>query len=143
MMQQFSNYRVWMGGILLIVLILIGSKVFFPNIWPDLSIDVPAPTGPQTSPESSGKDGILKGRITLAGGAPISGVFVTPKSTSDPPEPVPDKAVLTNEQGEYWWSLWPGSYTITFSKEGYQTKTLSISIQKGEKITLDATLDPR
>ena len=64
-------------------------------------------------------------------------------------DPLPDAMVecgslfaATNNLGEYYLSMLPGTYTITVSCQDYQTQTLNrVSVQSGQETLLNVTLE--
>jgi hypothetical protein len=97
-------------------------------------------TGFPGQPGAPATGAAVEGRVTDAAGQPVAGVLVIPQSTDSPPQPIPEIAALTNEQGRYQWSLPPGAYTLTFSREGYASTSAPVTIVQGRSATLDVTL---
>ncbi len=105
------------------------------------------PGGPDTAvsgepgqPGRAGGGGVLQGQVTDSSGKPIAGVMVMPVSTDNPPQAVPEMAVMTNEEGRYEWTLTPGAYTLTFNAEGYAPATQDVNVKPDQPTTLDVTL---
>jgi hypothetical protein len=78
----------------------------------------------------------VQGQVRDAQGQPIQGVLVVPQGS----EPVPEIAVFTNAQGSYRWSLAPGTYTMTFSMDGYSPAKHSVTVPADQQVSLDVTL---
>lgn len=109
------------------------------------------PTGPPAGPDApvtgpavqgggpSGGPGV-GGVVRDAGGRPVVGILVTPRSTDNPPQGVPEIAVTTDAQGRYHWPLPPGAYALTFTGEGYAPTTAPVVVKPGQVATLDVTL---
>ena len=77
--------------------------------------------------------GRVAGKVTDEGGAPLEGVVVTaalPSSQNRGPSPL-----KTNAKGE--WSLGGisrGAWALDFSKEGYETLSISVPVSEGARI---------
>lgn len=104
-------------------------------------VDPNAPvTGFPGQPGGGASAPAVGGRVLDAAGQPVVGVLVLPESTDSPSQAIPEIAVMTNEQGQYQWSLPPGSYTLRFSAEGYSATSQPVIIAPGATVTLDVTL---
>ncbi len=67
-------------------------------------------------------------------GEPLAGVSVALDGT--------DYAVTTDAEGEYELSLLPpGSYSLLFSKQGYQTVALEIVLGEGDELVIDQSIE--
>lgn len=89
--------------------------------------------------EATAVPGALHGTVRTRDGQPIPGVMVTATSTDDPQRPVPELAVMTDDQGRYEWPLVPGRYRITVTLSAGEA---SSEITVGEHHDLDLTLAP-
>ncbi len=83
---------------------------------------------------------LVQGQVADTDGKPVTEVIVVPHSTDTPPQAVPEKAVFTNEQGRYQWTLPAGRYTLTFTKDGYAPVTEAVIIVPDQPATLDVVL---
>jgi large repetitive protein len=80
--------------------------------------------------------GTLTGVVQNSGAAGIAGSLVTVFQSN-----IQIAAVNTDENGAYTITgLAPGTYTVVFSAENYQTATLGAMIENGQTTTLDVTL---
>ena len=88
------------------------------------------------TPEASPTTGTLRGRVTDATtGNPIEGATVT----TDPPS----KTSVTDSEGNYVLAdIEAGNYTVTVSKDGYESDTFSAFISEGGDSTIDVVLVP-
>lgn len=68
-------------------------------------------------------------------GKPLEGVAVSFKGEVLP-------GVLTDELGIFKTVLPPGSYQVVFSKQDYATKTVSVTLEDGQRQELEVTLGP-
>jgi hypothetical protein len=84
----------------------------------------------------------VEGRVTRPDGEPIVGAFVQARSLDDPAPPIPEIAIVTDEDGRYAWPLEPGRYQISVSSDGYRSARKSVSFRAGEVKTLDFVLQP-
>jgi hypothetical protein len=83
----------------------------------------------------------VKGRVTAPDGSPIVNALVQPKSLDDPSTPIPEIAILTDEDGRYKWRLFPGEYEISVSAEGYQPAIKRATVKAGQAAMLDFKLE--
>ncbi len=78
------------------------------------------------------------GRVTDPQGNPIASAAVTvPKGTSL----VPEMAALTNANGEYSWSLPPGTFTIQVNADGYKQAQAEVNTEPDKESNLDFQLE--
>jgi hypothetical protein len=83
--------------------------------------------------------GDISGRLTSSDGLPLPGVTVQVTSPSAPGS----RSVTTSENGDYLIALLPpGTYTVTFSIEGFQTLQRTINVAGTQDARLDATMSP-
>ena len=95
---------------------------------------------------STGQVGIgsvegIVGRITDTRGQPIVGALVQPRSLDDPSPPIPEIAIVSDDNGRYTWQLSPGSYELSVSADGYRGMTKLTKVKAGQAATLDFTLE--
>lgn len=103
-----------------------------------VTIDLTNPVPPGQQPLPAGRTRIY-GRVLDPQGAPISGAAVTiPRGTS----PVPERAALTDENGNYNWVLVPGIYTVQVNATGFQTAQADANTRQQAQVELDFTLKP-
>ena len=103
------------------------------------------PNRPVSSSDPSEKTraGIAQGvvgRITASNGHPISGAFIQPMSLNNDGPPIPEIAILTDDDGWYQWPLLPGTYEISVSAEGYQSATKQVTIRTERVANVNLTL---
>jgi hypothetical protein len=84
--------------------------------------------------------GLVQGTVVDKDGRPLTHVVVTPQSTDTPPQPVPEIAVFTDDQGRYQWSLAPGAYTLTFVHDGYAPLIKAVNVASNHPTPLDVVL---
>ncbi len=106
-----------------------------------------APGGPDTSvsgqpgdPAGKPTGAVVEGVVTDAAGKPVAGAVVMPKSADTPPQAVPEKAVFTDEQGRYTWTLSPGKYTFSISHNGAVMETEAVTVTEAQPAKLDVAL---
>ncbi len=95
---------------------------------------------------STGQVGIgsvegIVGRITDTRGRPVVGALVQPRSLDDPSPPIPEIAIVSDDNGRYTWQLSPGSYELSVSADGYRGMTKLTKVKAGQAATLDFTLE--
>lgn len=65
---------------------------------------------------ATGKPGALlegvAGRVVSRSGRPLQGVLILPSPAGGGAGPVPERAVLTDAEGRFEWSLGPGRYRL-------------------------------
>ncbi|HWP00610.1 MAG TPA: carboxypeptidase-like regulatory domain-containing protein [Methylococcus sp.] len=131
-----SSARFWAPGVAILSLLMTGSGCNSPEGPPGPGIGAERPV----YPADRGRE--LTGRVTNIRGEPVRGAVVLPKSLDDPPRPVPEIAVLTDEQGTYIWRLPPGTYRIHVSARGYRSASRDVTVRENARTTLDITLEP-
>ncbi|TQN32943.1 carboxypeptidase family protein [Haloactinospora alba] len=100
---------------------------------------------PSSSSGGEQRDGVV-GHVTAGDGTPLEGCSVTADPTSFPAPAVPEKAVITDADGRYYWSLPPATYTITAycpRDEGTGQRTgevTDLAVTEGEEHTADITV---
>lgn len=63
-------------------------------------------------------EGVI-GQIMDSRGRPVAGASVRPRSLDDSSPAIPEIAIVSDSDGRYTWSLFPGIYEISVSAEGY------------------------
>jgi len=86
-------------------------------------------------------EGIV-GQITNSHSRPVVGAFVQPKALDDPSPPIPEIAIVSDSDGRYTWRLFPGTYEISVSAEGYRGVTKQATVKPGQQVSMDFTLEP-
>lgn len=99
----------------------------------------PSLVGPSPAPTAGGQG--VEGRITDTQGRPIAGALVVPKSLDEPSPPIPEIAIVSDEQGRYAWRLPPGRYQISVSAEGYRGAVKEAVVGAGQVTRLDFVLE--
>ena len=102
--------------------------------------DSPVTSTGQVEIGSGNVEGIV-GRITDTRGQPIVGALVQPRSLDDPSPPIPEIAIVSDDNGRYTWQLSPGSYELSVSADGYRGMTKLTKVKAGQAATLDFTLE--
>ena len=100
---------------------------------------------PRSSDDPSTGTGLVtgvSGTVRSAGGAPVTGALVVPVSADQPPQAVPEMAVMTDASGGYVWSLRPGAYDVTVTAEGHEPATRHVVVSDGQTAPLDFELSP-
>ncbi|XP_059169400.1 carboxypeptidase D-like [Physella acuta] len=75
----------------------------------------------------------VKGVVKTSDGAPIANAQVRVSGI--------DYTMKTSDLGEYWRLLISGTYSISFSVEGYATASTSVTVISGSPVVLDVTFD--
>jgi hypothetical protein len=99
----------------------------------------PPPAGPSPAPSADGQG--VEERITDSRGRPIAGALVVPKSPDEPSPPIPEIAIVSDEEGRYAWRLPPGRYQISVSAAGYRETAREAVVRAGEVTRLDFVLE--
>lgn len=100
---------------------------------------VPPVVGPSPGPTADGQG--VEGRVTDTQGRPIAGALVVPKSLDEPSPPIPEIAVVSDEEGRYAWRLPPGRYQISVSAEGYRGAVKEAVVRAAQVTRLDFALE--
>jgi hypothetical protein len=93
----------------------------------------------QSGPGPDVRQGVA-GRVTTSDHLPVKGAFIQPRSLDDPSPPIPEIAILTDDEGRYTWPLLPGNYLISVSVEGCQRASKHVAIESGQVVKLDFIL---
>ena len=88
------------------------------------------------------QEGLLRGRVTDTGGNPLGGVAVVAAgAAAAEPQAATPVTTTTDAAGEYELALDPGAWTVTFSREGFETeRRVGVGVAAGEPRQLDAAL---
>lgn len=84
----------------------------------------------------TGASGIVRG----PGGQPVVGAMIVARSLDVPARPIPEIAILTNEQGSYAWPLRPGRYELTPMLDGKRGVPEEVSVEAGGVTRRDLTM---
>ncbi len=103
---------------------------------PDASVMTGADTTPDTAQISEG----VIGRITSDDGRALAGALVTPMSLDDAGPPIPEIAIISQDDGSYEWPLPPGDYELVATLSGYQQDAKRVRVESDRVVTLDFTL---
>jgi hypothetical protein len=76
------------------------------------------------------------GRVTSASGAPLADVFVQAHSPGGQ-RPVPDLAIITDADGRFFWKLAPGSYELSFMRDGRELARRRVMVHPNRTTRLD------
>ncbi|MFD0200747.1 MULTISPECIES: carboxypeptidase-like regulatory domain-containing protein [Saccharothrix] len=98
---------------------------------PSSDADTPPPTTAQAT---------VTGVVTDSAGLPVSDALVQPRSLDTPPHPVPELAVLSDQQGRYTWHLTPGRYEFTATKDNRTGPPVEAAAEAGRTDELDLRL---
>ena len=83
--------------------------------------------------------GNISGQVTSSDGQPLPGVTVSVTSLSAPGA----RTVVTSEDGKYLFALLPpGTYTIVFDLDGFQSLQRTQNVAGTENVILDVTMSP-
>jgi hypothetical protein len=104
--------------------------------------DRPVTSGGDATAAGRGMSEGVEGRVTASGQKPLAGVSVQPRSLDEPATAIPEMAVISEDDGQYRWTLRPGEYEITFVLEGYQPATRRVTVRPRETTRLDVELEP-
>jgi hypothetical protein len=83
----------------------------------------------------------IAGQITDSRGRPVAGAFIQPRALDDPSPPVPEIAIVSDGDGRYTWRLFPGTYEISVSAEGYRGISKQATVKPRQQVTMDFTLE--
>jgi Carboxypeptidase regulatory-like domain len=103
------------------------------------SEDQPIAARPRVEPQKAPAYGV-RGRVTSAEGAPVIGRMVQAESLDKPKRAIPELAVMTGEDGSYWWPLKPGHYRLSIAAEGYQAAFQEVIVRPDQIAQLDFSL---
>lgn len=89
-----------------------------------------------------GRRGGVQGQVVDPQGRPIADLFVKAEAVGRLGRAVPEKAVYTDENGEYWWALPPGKYRVTVAATGFRQASGEVTVWPGKPAILDFSLVP-
>jgi hypothetical protein len=95
-----------------------------------------------TDPQATNVPGSLHGTVRTPDGKPVANALVAATSNDDPPAPVPELAIVTDDEGRYEWPLRPGRYRLTVDVAGIGKATGDTTIENGTEPVLDLTVNP-
>jgi hypothetical protein len=130
MVRWFSHWQ-----ICFVTFILLGSGAFGYG-----DLDKPVTSSDQGASRPGIASGVV-GRVTDPDGRPVEGALIQPRSLVDPSPPIPEIAIVSDGDGRYTWSLFPGTYEISVSAEGYHRARKQVTIKAGQVVTVDFTLE--
>lgn len=104
--------------------------------------DRPVTNGGDATVAGRGVSEGVEGRVTAPDQKPLAGVSVQPRSLDQPATAIPEMAVVSQDDGQYRWTLRPGEYEISFTLEGYQPATHRVTVRPRELTRLDVELEP-
>ena len=107
----------------------------------DAGVPAQATTGStaQSGPTHAPSSGIVKGVVTDTSGAPVASAAVAVVAGT---APYPEMAAFTAADGSYRWILGPGTYTLEAHREGFATASGEFTLEAGQEVQLDLTLNP-
>jgi hypothetical protein len=82
----------------------------------------------------------VRGRVTSSDGTAIPGQMISAESLDKPKRPIPELAVVTGQDGSYWWPLREGRYRLSIVTEESQTVSRDIDIRANAVQQLDFTV---
>jgi hypothetical protein len=83
----------------------------------------------------------VTGRIADAGGGPIAGALVQPKSLDENARAIPEIAIVSDGEGRYVWRLFAGRYELAVSAAGYNAAAAQVTVNAGQVTIQDFTLE--
>jgi hypothetical protein len=145
MARMLNQWRVYVVPLALLVLGVCGcgdqGTSVTSTVQSDQDISV---TSTVQSEQTFGIQQGVVGRVTASDGRPVSGAIIQPRSLDDVSPPIPDIAIITDDDGWYTWSLFPGTYELSIVAEGYQgpTDPVTVTVTAGQVLIADITLEP-
>jgi hypothetical protein len=82
----------------------------------------------------------LTGTVRDDAGMPVIGAMVTPRSLQSSGPPIPELAILSNQDGRYTWPLPPGNYELIVSADYHAPARGRATVRSGAVSTLDFVL---
>ena len=80
---------------------------------------------------------IVQGKVADTAGQPVVEAVVAASGPG-----VPEIAAITNESGEYIWSLPVGTFTLTVIKEGFESQSSTVTLTSGQTLVHDFVISP-
>lgn len=79
----------------------------------------------------------VAGRVSQPGGLAVAGAVITATSLDHPARPIPEIAILTDDDGRFEWPLRPGSYRLAALLGGKEIATATAMVHARRVTTLD------
>jgi hypothetical protein len=136
-MRRNQELSGWVGILLLILAPLLALLVMA-----CADPDRPVTSGGDATAAGRGISEGVEGRVTASGQKPLAGVAVQPRSLDEPAAAIPEMAVVSEDDGQYRWTLRPGEYELSFLLEGYQPATRRVTVRPRQATRLDVELEP-
>ena len=81
-------------------------------------------------------EGVI-GLVTTMDGRPIIEAWIRAKSLDQPSNPIPEIAIITNEEGQYKWPLVAGRYEISVFIDNRQSASQVVTVNPRQTTTLN------
>lgn len=104
-----------------------------------LNPDEPVSAQDQQTPAQP--QGGIVGEVRSAAGDPIAGAVIEVKSLDQPSPPIPERIVLSQADGKFFWPLKPGSYEVSATADGYRAVTAVVCVDAERSANLDFVLE--
>ncbi len=97
----------------------------------DLPVESTQPE--DTAPLAEG----VAGRVSQPGGPAVAGAVITATSLDHPARPIPEIAILTDDDGRFEWPLRPGSYRLAALLGGREIATATATVHARRVTTIE------
>jgi Carboxypeptidase regulatory-like domain len=84
--------------------------------------------------------GVATGVVIDRAGQPVVGVLIEARSLDEPPQPVPELAVVTDGRGRYVWPLKPGRYELLAHADDRPSSPAQVEVTAGGTAQADLTV---
>ncbi|MGI9450037.1 MAG: carboxypeptidase regulatory-like domain-containing protein, partial [Geminicoccaceae bacterium] len=91
--------------------------------------------------DSSHARGVVGKVIASADDQPIADVIINVKSLDQPSTLIPERIVLSEANGQYYWPLGPGNYELSVKAAGYEPMTGRVQVEEAGPAILDFRLE--
>jgi hypothetical protein len=101
----------------------------------------PTSNDDQASSQLKQQRGLVGKVTTLPDQSPLSGAVIEAVSLDQPSVAVPERIVMSKEDGRYYWPLRPGHYQLTARAACYLPRTVRVQVGEASLDVKDFTLE--
>lgn len=96
----------------------------------------PVATGARQQAAAQLSEGI-RGRLLRSGERPVAGAVIAARSLDRPARPIPEIAIVTDDDGRFQWPLRPGTYRLAALLDGREVATATVTVEPGQVTSIE------
>jgi hypothetical protein len=101
-----------------------------------VSIQTETASSISEAPNSSG----IRGKVLNNQGSPIEGAAIGLECSQPPCPPIPELGVLTNAQGEFFWPIPAGEFSLTVHQNGKSSAPYKVIVESYKTVQVEMVL---